>query len=58
MREERGFKNGHCLKTRNTIRIKELFFARSLDRGGEKEGEIDEEDPYAWLSKTAPPSPG
>ena len=38
---------------------------RSLDKGGDAQddknitgADEDDEDPYAWLSRTAPPSPG
>ena len=38
---------------------------RSVDRGDEEKEKLkaenddeDEQDPYAWLSRTAPPSPG
>ena len=45
--------------------LKNISIFRSVDRGDEEKEKLkaenddeDEQDPYAWLSRTAPPSPG
>jgi hypothetical protein len=47
------------------IVAQKIYIFRSVERGDEEKEKLkaendaeDEQDPYAWLSRTAPPSPG